>query len=198
MKNGYPGGSANNAQVEHVATSQHAPAAPQLTQEQYNQLLSLIPSNTTFSSAHLPGKTPCFDISGVFSRPWIICTGATHHMTYTSDFFITKTFQSSSNPVRLPDGTHAPITHIGTLSLSPDLSLSNVLCVPSLHHNLFSGSALAKDLNCSVIFYPDHCVLQDLLSKRKIGLGKLHGGLYILEPTDPSVFVVTNSDSIDL
>ena len=119
-------------------------------------------------------------------------------MTFTSNFFITKTFLSSSNPICLPDGTHAPITHIGTLSLSPDLSLSNVLCDPSFHHNLLSVSALAKDLNCFVIFYLDHCVLQDLHSKRKIGPGKLHGGLHILEPTNPSVFAMTNSDSIDL
>ena len=42
-------------------------------------------------------------------------------------------------------------------------------------------SKLTRTLNCSISFFLDYCLIQDLLSKRVIGRGCESGGLYILE-----------------
>ena len=49
-------------------------------------------------------------------------------------------------------------------------------------------------LNCSISFFPNYCLIQELSTKRIIGRGRESGGLYILEPKVPkpiacSVFV---------
>ena len=42
-------------------------------------------------------------------------------------------------------------------------------------------SKLTHTLNCSISCFPDHCLIQDLSTKRIIGRGRESGGLYILE-----------------
>ena len=42
--------------------------------------------------------------------------------------------------VNLPNGESALVTHIGTIKVSENLILSNVLCVPSFNFNLISIS----------------------------------------------------------
>ena len=49
-------------------------------------------------------------------------------------------------------------------------------------------SKLTLTLNCSISFFPDYCLIQDLLTKRIIGRGRKFGGLYILE-TEVSKYV---------
>nr|XP_011467783.1 PREDICTED: tyrosine-protein phosphatase non-receptor type 23-like [Fragaria vesca subsp. vesca] len=43
-----------------------------------------------------------------------------------------------------------------------------------------SVSRLTRDMNCSVTFFPYWCILQDLISRKTIGLGKERNGLYYL------------------
>ena len=43
-----------------------------------------------------------------------------------------------------------------------------------------SVSRLTRDLNCLMTFFPHWCVLQDLATRRMIGLGKQRDGLYYL------------------
>nr|GEY53668.1 DNA topoisomerase 2 [Tanacetum cinerariifolium] len=40
---------------------------------------------------------------------------------------------------------------------------------------------LAKDLRCAVTFFPDFCVMQDLHTKKLIGVGKCVEGLYLMK-----------------
>ena len=49
-------------------------------------------------------------------------------------------------------------------------------------------SKLTHTLNCSISFFPDHCLIQDLSTKQIIGRGRESGGLYILE-TEVSKYV---------
>ena len=42
-------------------------------------------------------------------------------------------------------------------------------------------SKLTRTLNCSVSFFPNHCLIQDLSTKQIISRGRESGGLYILE-----------------
>lgn len=58
--------------------------------------------------------------------------------------------------------------------------IKNVYHVPSFNINLKSISKITKDLNCLVTFYYDFCILQYLATKRMIGLGRMHNGLFHL------------------
>ena len=48
---------------------------------------------------------------------------------------------------------------VGTVMLSPALSLSNTLFVPFISHKLLSFGQLTKDLNCTTLMYPDFCLI---------------------------------------
>ena len=77
----------------------------------------------------------------------------------------------------MPNGRQAKIHHIGTIQLTPSLTLFNALHVPDFHYNLLSASKLAKQLTAHVIFTPDHCYLQDPLMKQPLEIG----GLYLVD-----------------
>lgn len=84
---------------------------------------------------------------------WIIDSGASDHTTPTLSSFVGLTPAPSAKPVKLPTGYVAPITHTGSIKLSPYLSLHDVLCVPSFHFDLLSVSKLTQTLNCAAIFF---------------------------------------------
>ena len=67
------------------------------------------------------------------------------------------------------------------MTLSPSLTLSNTILVPSLSHKLLSISQVTTDLNCIVLIYPTFCLLQDILTKEIIGRGTKRGGLYCMD-----------------
>ena len=55
------------------------------------------------------------------------------------------------------------------------------MSLPQFSFNLISISKLTHTLNCSISFFPNYCLIQDLLTKLIIGRGRESGGLYILE-----------------
>ena len=59
------------------------------------------------------------------------------------------------------------------------------MSLPQLSFNLIYVSKLTHTLNCSISFFPDYCLIQDLSTKRVIGRGHESGGLYILETKVP-------------
>ena len=67
------------------------------------------------------------------------------------------------------------------MTLSPSLTLSSTLLVPSLSHKLLSINQVTTDLNCIVLIYPTFCLLQDILTKEIIGRGTKRGGLYCMD-----------------
>ena len=83
-----------------------------------------------------------------------------------------------SQSVCLADGSISFVRHKGDVSLSSDITLTSVIHIPKFAYNLLSVSHLAKSFNCAVIFFPIHCVLQDLHLKRIFGRGYEHDGLY--------------------
>ena len=56
--------------------------------------------------------------------------------------------------------------------------------------------SFSKSLNCSLTCSSDRCIFQDLSSKKTIGQGSLHEGLYYFQ--SPSVLAVIKPPSIDL
>jgi hypothetical protein len=91
------------------------------------------------------------------------------------------------------DGNDVEVEGVGSLLLELpsgfQLSLDEVLYVPSLKRNLISVSALADSGHvCS--FYKDKCVIQ--YNSISVGLAERQGKLYMLSLSDNVVMNVTN------
>ncbi|WP_438802665.1 hypothetical protein [Heyndrickxia coagulans] len=93
---------------------------------------------------------------------------------------------SSKSIITLADGSKSRALGSGTVSPTSCLPLSSILHVPNLSFNLLSVSKFAHDLNCSVSFFPDYCLFQDLVTKWTIGRGRESGGLYVLNHSPSS------------
>lgn len=95
--------------------------------------------------------------------------------------FLSHITSTCSRTVRLPNGVNVPITHVRDVRLTPNITLRNVLCVPSFHFNLISVAKLTYDAKCLITFLPDSFHIQDQSSKKMIGVGRLHDGPYLLQ-----------------
>ncbi|KAL3518521.1 hypothetical protein ACH5RR_021110 [Cinchona calisaya] len=101
----------------------------------------------------------------------------------TGDTGILFSFSSHTNlpSVTLADGSMTSVVGSGIANLTTSISLSSVLCLPNFSFNLLSVSKITRALNCFVSFFPDHCVFQDLMTRKIIGRGREFGGLYLVE-----------------
>lgn len=100
--------------------------------------------------------------------------------------FTLEIIAAVSQFVKLPNGTLAKVTHVGSVKLSHSIVLQNVLCVPSFAFNLLSVSCLLKTVRCALILLSGVCFIQDLCSWTTIGLAKERNGLfYMLNITSP-------------
>ena len=115
------------------------------------------------------------------SKPWIVDSGASDHMT--GDISIFQHYKSNQgvSTVRIAYGSLSKVAGIGTIQLTKDLILSHALHVPNLDCNLFSISKFTHDLNCATKFYPNLCEFQVMDSGKVIGNVELCGGLYLLK-----------------
>ena len=151
-----------------------------ISEAQLQQLLSLLNDKNvaTNPQAHTAISKP--GLSKVDTCNWIIDSGATDHISSSPKLFLHKNKNFSLPPVLLPSGETANIAAKGSLPLNSIYYLRDVLCVPTFKVDLLSVSRLTRNLNCSVTFFPYWCVLQDLVTRRTIGLGKQRDGLYYL------------------
>lgn len=92
-----------------------------------------------------------------YHRDWIVDSGATDHMTFSSNDFV-KFTQPRRTRIANANGVTYPVTGAGTVALSPSLSLSNTLLVPSLSNKLLSVSQATEELNCVALMYPTFCL----------------------------------------
>ena len=101
-------------------------------------------------------------------------------MTFNSDDFIEVT-QPRRIDIVNANGVTYPITRAGTVDVSPSLSLSNTLLVPSLSNKLMTVGQVTKEINWVTLMYPTFCLLQDILTKEIIGHGTKKRGLYYMD-----------------
>nr|KYP52255.1 Retrovirus-related Pol polyprotein from transposon TNT 1-94 [Cajanus cajan] len=101
----------------------------------------------------------------------------------------------------MANGSCATSHGVGTVHLSPSISIDNVLYVSESPFNLLSLSRLTRSLDCLISFTKDSIFLQDRSSERMIGTGCESHGLYHLVSFSPSVpnralslFVLVHSD----
>jgi len=114
------------------------------------------------------------------SGSWILDTGASVRTTPNLALFANHTSLLKPIHVKLPDGTLKLISHARQVTLSPTVTLNNVLHVPEFKHNLLYVGKLLSDNKLCAIFYPDSCFFQDLSTRLNVATRKKAGGLYFL------------------
>ncbi|GJZ46008.1 putative RNA-directed DNA polymerase [Tanacetum coccineum] len=113
---------------------------------------------------------------------WIIDSGASQHMTYTSMFLFNVIDVSHLNiTVSHPNGTVEKVNQVGSFKLTEKLIIHDVLVVPGYHVSLLSVHKLASANKVSVVFNESDCLIQDSTLKSLMGTGSMIGGLYYLD-----------------
>ncbi|XP_075475807.1 uncharacterized protein LOC142512623 [Primulina tabacum] len=177
---------ANNVKVAPETTTKFVSIddGPRLTTDEYNQLIAMIRKTNEGNTQIFTNTTGNIKSSSKVNLAasglcWIIDSGATDHVASSVELLESKRI-SGTTTIGLPNGSQAHIESIGSLRISPDIEIDDVLRVPEFKVNLLSVSKLTRALKCIVIFSPDFCVVHDATTRKTIGLGKQHNGLYYL------------------
>ena len=120
------------------------------------------------------------------SSKWVINSRIKDHMTSNSSLFTTYQSHPSTSTVTLTNRSTSCILGSGTIHPTPLITLTYVLSLPQFSFNLISMIKLTHTLHCNISFFPDCCLIEDLLTKRIIGKGRESRGLYILETEVPN------------
>lgn len=123
------------------------------------------------------------------STQWLLDSGASHHVTQDLSNLSLHHPYDGTEEIVIGDGSGLPITHSGFTSLSTpskSLSLSNVLCVPTMKKNLISISQLCSDNNLLIEFSCDSFVVKDRLTGARLLTGPTKNGVYEL-PSSSSI-----------
>ena len=115
------------------------------------------------------------------SFKWVIDFGAIDRMTGNSSLFTTFQPHLSTSTITLAAGLTSCVLGSRTIHPTSLISLTSVFSLPQFSFNLIYVSKLSRTLNCSISFFPDYCLIQDLLTKWIIDKGREFGGLYILK-----------------
>ncbi|XP_015160969.1 uncharacterized protein [Solanum tuberosum] len=112
------------------------------------------------------------------ANPWILDSGATHHVTTESDNLEEYT---GNEEVSMGDGKIIPITHTGFTQIKASNSnfmLSNTLCAPAIKKNLISVAKFCTDNLNSIEFFPQSFLVKDLKTRRLLVQGRNKHELY--------------------
>jgi len=139
----------------------------------------------------------CFEsnLVDVPSNTWWLDTGATIHVTNSLQELKTRRRPSDGElSIAVGNGVNVGVENIGTASLKLssgfELTLSNVVYVPSMRRNLISISVLDK---CGFMFVFGNNEVKISCNSSLIGSGVLSDGLYLLN-LDPNSIVQRQSD----
>ncbi|KAJ0111646.1 hypothetical protein Patl1_03144 [Pistacia atlantica] len=99
-------------------------------------------------------------------------------MTKNPKKFTTLTKNCSKYCIRTATGQINAVTGIDTIQLTPNITLPNVLLVPTLETNLLSVSKLMTSY--SYHFFLKHCLFQDLHTREEMGRGFKRGDLWYI------------------
>ncbi|KZV26776.1 hypothetical protein F511_28693 [Dorcoceras hygrometricum] len=165
-------GSAQAHQASNITETHQYAQGDSLTQSQCRQLIEFLSSKLQ-TRQNLPmerqPETTVSCLTGICSatshipnitkRNWIMDTGATHHICCSLSMF--NSSRAIQSKVVLPNAITIPVTIAGSVAVTSDLILKNVLYVPDFQFSLLSVSSLTDNHNCSVSFMSDSCKIQD-------------------------------------
>lgn len=118
---------------------------------------------------------------------WILDSGATHHITSQLNLVHNPVYVESN--LYLPNSEISKVSHIGNIHSTPDITLQNVLVVPSFQCNLMSIPQLTTNKSCTLYFSATHCFLQDYVLRKVQEIGNLKDGLYKIHSDTSSLKV---------
>ncbi|KAJ0500301.1 putative RNA-directed DNA polymerase [Helianthus annuus] len=147
---------------------------------------------------HIPSDCPNRDVSTLRTRPqanyvdtrsqvsndhWHPDTGANHHVTPDlSSIGTSEPYQGYDN-LHVGNGKGLPILHIGSTNIyspSKTFSLTNILHVPQIKHNLLSVQKFCLDNNVFFEFHPFFFCVKDISTRTTLLTGPSKDGLYSL------------------
>ena len=114
---------------------------------------------------------------------WIMDSGASHHVTADLNNLSLYSDYGGPDEITVADGAGLQINHIGSSVIATPtkkLTLSNVLHVPHMKHNLISVSQFCQTNKCSVEFFSSHFLVKDLSTRAPLVKGLSKGNLYAL------------------
>ncbi|KAK6118882.1 hypothetical protein DH2020_047376 [Rehmannia glutinosa] len=136
-------------------------------------------------------------LSALDKDKWIVDTGASRHICSFPELVNKTTMLDHPVTVHLPDGTSVAVAQSGSIKLSNEFVLTDVLIVPSFKYNLLSVSQLLEGNKLECVFSQGKCWLQDPDTGRIRGVGKAMAGLYIFAGGEFSG-ACSNDDAIDV
>ncbi|KAG7589765.1 GAG-pre-integrase domain [Arabidopsis suecica] len=113
--------------------------------------------------------------------PWLVDSVASHHIASDLSTLSLHSPYPGGDDVLIGDGRALPITHTGSSHLSTHsrpLSLTNVLCVPTMKKNLISVNKLCKTNNVMVQMCPFDFQVKDLRTGATLLTGRANNGVY--------------------
>ncbi|KAG8371909.1 hypothetical protein BUALT_Bualt12G0011900 [Buddleja alternifolia] len=144
----------------------HLPATP------------LLPVHRRLPPAQQPSSLSTAETSDV---AWYPDSGASAHMTPDDGIFSHLTPYTGTNKILVGNGSLLPIKHVGSTMLHTStrpLTLSNVLHVPTLSHNLLAVRKLCQDNKCPIEFSSNGFCLKDKVTGRVLLESPSTSGLY--------------------
>ncbi|KAL2942349.1 Retrovirus-related Pol polyprotein from transposon RE1 [Bienertia sinuspersici] len=141
----------------------------------------------------MAGMTCSLSCSNSF---WFLDSGASDHICNDLSAFTTyHTVSNANNLITISDGRALKVQHIGSVSICQGIQLYNVLHVPEFKFNLISVHKLCKDLNCTLQFSSNECLVQ-CQQGPTIPLGSLTGGLYQVTSSENKTTEYSSSSGI--
>lgn len=136
------------------------------------------------TSANMGGSSGSINafLVGDREKDWIVDSGATNYMVSDINMLDKKqeVNKNKTRKVHLPNGGVAKVTHIGSCRVGQAGTIDNVLYIPDFKYNLLSVAKITRALNCSVCFFPDFFMFQDLYNGDVKAIGREDDGLYLL------------------
>lgn len=160
-----------------IESNLFSPEQMEALQKMFSQKNHLGNASVTHKGKTLLG----FSAYSTKRQMWIVDFRAANHMTGDVSLFQQYSPCRERFTIKIADGSISKVAGMGSIVLSPYLTLHSVLYIPNLDCNLLSMSKLSWDLNCIAKFVSNLCEFQYLDSGRTIGNGKMHSGLYLLQ-----------------
>ena len=104
-------------------------------------------------------------------------------MTGDKSFFTTLASKDGGS-VTFGDNKKGKIIGIGSIGISPNPSIENVLLVDGLKHNLLSIIQLCDKGN-QVIFDKSHCTIKSTNDYKTLFVSNRHDNIYVFHLNDP-------------
>ena len=153
--------------------------------------------NNTYNEEDMPVAMAAMritDVSNHGGSEWFPDSGATAHITNSTNHLSYNQPYRGNDGVIIGDGNFLPITHVGSAdiaSTSGTLPLRDVLVCPDITKSLLSVSKLTRDYPCRFEFDCDGVCVKDKQTQSVLKQGSTREGLYVLQDPKFQAFYST-------